>query len=170
MRSAIRSGSPYIDSGGTLKAHATATTTLNGTDGYFAYSDGFCVEKDDWSDSLLDIQPGDWAHFRANDGFTNSVQVGTITAQLTRAPTLSQARLQLRGSSYRCKDLLWQWGVFGRTFTVDPNGGAYFVDFSPDDLLPGMEIEVGYMEPDMDQVANVFRAPWQVYLPLILRD
>jgi len=155
------------DSGGTLKARATATTTLNGTDGYFAYSDGFCVEKDDWSDSLLDIQPGDWAHFRADDGFTNSVQVGTITAQLNPGADTVAGTITAPGFVVPLQGFAWQWGVFGRTFTVDPNGGAYFVNFSPDDLLPGMEIEVGYMEPDMDQVANVFRAPWQVYLPLV---
>jgi hypothetical protein len=158
------------DSGGTPKAHASATTTPNGTDGYFAYSDGFCVEKDDWSDPLLDIQPGDWVQFDADDGFTNSVHVGAITGRLnpdadTVAGTMTAPWFvePLQGGA-------GIWGIFWRTFSVDPNGGFYSVDFSPDDVLPGMEITVLYSEPDKDQVGNNFRALWQVFLPVVLRN
>ena len=158
------------DSVGTPKAHATATTTHNGTAAYFAYSDGFCVEKDDWSDPLLDIQPGDWAHFHADDGFTNSVQVGTITARLNPGADTVAGTITAPGFVEPLEGYAGIWALMWRTFTVDPNGGAYVVDFSPDDLSPGMEIMVGYFEPDKDSVSNTFRAPWQIYLPLILRD
>ena len=153
---------------GTLKAQATATTTLNGTDGYFAYSDGFFVKKDDWSDPLLDIQPGDWAHFRGDDGFTNSVHVGTITARLNPGADTVEGTITAPGFVEQLNGYTGIWGDFWQTFMVDPNGGTYFVDFSPNDLLPGMEITVGYEEPDKDAVANIFRVPWQIYLPLIL--
>ena len=158
------------DSGGTPKAHATATTTPNGTDPYFALSDGFCVEKDDWSDPFLDIQPGDWAHFRADDGFTNSVHVGTITARLNPGADTVAGTITAPGFFEPLRGHAGIWGVFWRTFTVDPNGGSYLVSFSPDDLAPGMEITVGYEEPDKDAVGNTFRAPWQVYLPLLLHN
>jgi len=155
------------DSRGTVKAHATATTTLNGTEPYFAHSDGFCVEKDDWSDPLLGIQPGDWAYFRADDGFTNSVRVGTITAR----PNPSADTLAGTITAPWVVEPLtgFTWNPFVRVFAVNPDG-SYFVDFSPDDLLPGMDINVQYEEPDKDQVGNNFRAPWQVFLPLLLRD
>ena len=156
------------DSGGTPKAHATATTTPIGTAPYFAYSDGFCVEKDDWSDPFLDIQPGDWVHFHADNGFTNSVHVGTITAWLNPSADAVAGTITAPGFVEPLKGYAGIWGVMWRTFTVDPNGGSYSVDFSPDDLSPGMEITVGYEEPDKDTVATVFRAPWQVYLPLLL--
>lgn len=155
------------DSGGTVKAHATALTTPEGTDPYIANSDGFCVKKDDWSDPSLDIQPGDVVNFEADDGYTNSVRVGSITAWLnpsanTLAGTITTPWIvePLTG---------FTWPLFYRTFTVNPDG-SYFVDFSPDDLLPGMIINVQYSEPDWDQVGNNFLAPWQVFMPLILRD
>ena len=158
------------DSGGTPKAHATATTTPEGTAPYFAYSDGFCVEKDDWSDPFLDIQPGDWVHFRADTGFSNSVHVGTITARLNPDANTVAGTITAPGFVEMLKGYAGIWGSMWRTFTMDPNGGSYFVDFSPDDLTPGMEITVGYEEPDKDAVANVFRAPWLVCLPLIVRN
>jgi hypothetical protein len=55
-------------------------------------------------------------------------------------------------------------------FPVDSNGGSCFVDFSPGDLLPGMEITVLYQEPDKDQVGNAFPARRQVCPPLTLRN
>jgi hypothetical protein len=158
------------DSGGTPKAHASATTTPNGTDGYFAYSDGFCVEKDDWSDPLLDIQPGDWVQFDADDGFTNSVHVGTITGRPNLDANTVAGTMTAPWFVEPLHGMAGIWGTFWRTFSVDPNGGSYSVDFSPDDVLPGMEITVLYSEPDKDQVGNVFRALRQVYLPLTLRN
>ena len=158
------------DSVGILKANAITTTTPLGSAPYFAHSDGFCVEKDDWSDPLLDIQPGDWAHFHADDGFTNSVQVGTVTAHLNSGTDTIAGTITAPGFVEPLKGYAGIWGVFWRTFTVSPNGGSYSVDFSPDDMSPGMDIWVGYEEPDKDSVANFFRAPWQVYLPLNLRN
>ena len=54
---------------------------------------------------------------------------------------------------------------------MDPNGGSYLVDFSPFDLLPGMEVSVDYSEPDGDAVGNEFQVPrGQVYLPLVVKN
>jgi len=158
------------DEGGVPKAHATATTVTEGTAPYFAWSDGFCVEKEDWSDPSLNILPGDWVQYRADDGYTNSVRVGTITAR-------SNAIANTVAGTITAPDFVellhcgaGRWGMFWKTFTVDPNGGSYLVDFSPFDLLPDMDFEVFYEEPDSDQVGNNFRVPWQVFLPLVLRN
>jgi hypothetical protein len=158
------------DGGGTPKAHATATTTPSGTRHRFAWSNGFLVEKDDWSDPFLDIQPGDRVHFRADDGYTNSVLVGTITARLNAAANTVAGTITAPGFVEPLKCGAGWWGWFWQTFTVDPNGGSYLVDFSPFDLLPGMEVSVSYMEPDGDAVGNEFQVPrGQVYLPVVLK-
>jgi len=157
------------NSSGTPKAHATATTTPNGTGNDFAWSDGLWVARTDWSDPFLDIQPGDRVHFRADDGFADSIQVGTITAQLNPAANTVAGTVTAPGFVAPLRGSAGIWGVFWRVFTVAPDGGSYFVDFSPVDLLPGMEIRVGYEEPDKDAVTNVFRVPWQLRLPVVLR-
>jgi hypothetical protein len=159
------------DAGGAPKAHATATTTTEGTAPYFAYSDGFCVEKEDWSDPSLDIQPGDRVHFLADDGYTNSVLVGTITARLNATANTVAGTITAPEFVEPLNCGAGWWGSFWETFTVDPNGGSYLVDFSPFDLLPGMEVTVHYEEPDKDAVGNVFWVPrGQVFLPLVLRN
>jgi len=158
------------DGGGTPKAHATATTAPSGTRHRFAWSNGFLVEKDDWSDPSLDIRPGDRLHYRADDGYTNSVLVGTITARLNAAANTVAGTITAPGFVEPLECGAGSWGWFWKTFTVDPNGGSYLVDFSPFDLLPGMEVSVDYSEPDGDAVGNEFQVPrGQVYLPVVLK-
>jgi len=158
------------DGGGTPKAYATATTMPAGTGPDLAWSNGFWVHKADWSDPSLDIQPGDLVHFRADDGYTNTVLVGTITARLNAAANTAAGTITAPGFVEPLEGFAGFWGRFWESFTVDPNGGSYLVDFSPYDLQPGEEVSVGYGEPDRDSVRNVFWVPrGQVYLPLVLK-
>jgi hypothetical protein len=159
------------DSVGSPKAHATTTTTPAGTGPDGAWSNGFWVQTDDWSDPALDIRPGDWVLYRADDGYTNSVLVGTITARLDAAANTAAGTITAPGFVEPLGGFAGFWGSFWEQFTVDPNGGSYLVDFSPYDLQPGDEVSVGYGEPDGDTVRNVFWVPrGQVYLPLVLRN
>ena len=158
------------DSGGTPKAHATATTTPSGTGPDFAWSDGFWVEQDDWSDPSLDILPGDQVHFQSDDGFAETVQVGTITARINPSADTAAGITTAPEFVEPLQGFAGYWGIFWQEFTVDPDGGSYFVDFSPYDLVPGNEVRVGYREPDLDAVINVFQTPWhEIFLPSVLK-
>jgi len=156
------------DNGGTPKAHATATTAVEGTGPDFAWSEGFWVQQKDWSDPSLDILPGDQVFFQSDDGFTETVQVGTITAQLF--PTSNTAAGTMTAHGFKpVQGNAGSWGLFWKVFTINPDNGSYFVDFSPYDLLPGDRITVSYEEPDLDHVSNIFITPWhEIQLPMVL--
>jgi hypothetical protein len=159
------------NSGGAPKAYATATTTPAGTGPDFAWSDGFWVEKDDWSDPSLDILPGDRILYQSDDGFAETVQVGTITSRLNPSADTVAGTITAPGFVELLEGFAGQWGIFWQEFTVDPDGGSYFVDFPHFDLTPGMDVSVGYREPDLDSVINVFETPLHgIYLPGVLKD
>jgi hypothetical protein len=157
------------DNLGAPKAHATATTKVAGTGPDFAWSDGFLVQQNEWSDPSLDILPGDQVHFQSDEGFMEMVQVGTITAQLYPNSNTAAGTITAHGFVDALQGFAGSWGLFWEQFTVDPDGGSYFVDFSPNDLVPGNTITVGYEEPDLDHVASVFITPLhKINLPLVL--
>jgi peptide/nickel transport system substrate-binding protein len=162
------------NSSGIPKATVTVITEPGGagtgTGPDFAWSDGFWVEQDDWSDPSLDILPGDWVHFQSDDGFSESVQVGTITARLFPSTDSAAGTITAPGFAEPLQAFAGSWGWFWQEFTVEPDGGAYFVDFAPHDLEPDTLVSVGYREPDLDQVINVFRTPpHEIYLPCTLK-
>lgn len=162
------------DSGGTPKATATGVTEAGGEDSGtgpdFAWSDGFWVRQGDWSDPALDILPGDWVHFQSDDGFSESIQVGTITASLNPATDSATGSITAPGFDAELEAFAGYWGWFWQDFTVQPDGSEFYVDFAPHDLEPGTQVSVGYREPDLDHVINVFTTPQhEIYLPFALR-
>jgi oligopeptide transport system substrate-binding protein len=150
------------DDVGALKATATVETEQGGSmhDGW--WQDGFVADGDDWSTAPLDIQPGDTVHFRSDEGYINSIQVGTITGQLdTAADTVAGTVTAPWFAGQTLQADAGAWGFTFRDFTLqlDMSGADdYFVDFTPDDLLPDQSIDVFYTQPDGDRVGNVLQA------------
>jgi uncharacterized repeat protein (TIGR01451 family) len=124
---------------------------------------GFSTNLDNpWVPGQPDIQPGDWAFGRMDNGYTSTVRIGTITGELDiEADTISgtiHANWFTQTLNANCG--IWEEGGPGQGFEVDPDGGSYFCDFSEQwDILPGHDVGVQYMEPDGDWVINVFEEP-----------
>jgi len=157
------------DNLGIPKAHAAATTTVEGTGPDFAWSEGFLIEQKDWSDPAVDILPGDQVQFQSDEGFTETVRVGTISAQLFPTNNTVAGTIIATDFVEPLEGHAGSWGLIWKSFTTNPDG-SFFVDFSPDyDLLTDDTITVGYEEPDLDTVNNVFITPWhKIQLPLVL--
>jgi oligopeptide transport system substrate-binding protein len=149
------------DDVGTVKATATAVSEPGGSGPDGAWGDGFVVEGDDWSTAGLDITALDRVHFRSEDGYTNTLEIGTIAGQLDSAADTAQGTITVPWlAGQKLYGLAGSWGFTFREFEVDLDGtgtGDYFVDFSPDDLLGGQDIDVFYIEPDGDRVGNQIR-------------
>ena len=65
------------NSGGTVKATAVMSTTPGGGwDG-----DGFQTQWDNWSPPQPDIKAGDWVYAQSEDGYSNTIHVGTSPAR-----------------------------------------------------------------------------------------
>ena len=150
------------DSGGTIKATATDTTSTGGAGPDGGWGDGFTVEQGEWSPSEPDIAPADWVHFQADDGYTSTIRVGEITGAVDvgansvsgtiHAPWFADQTLQ---------GVTGAWGFTFREFTVTLDAwgsGSYLVDYGPDQLQEGYDIVVQYQEPDGDRVGCHFRA------------
>jgi uncharacterized repeat protein (TIGR01451 family) len=142
-----------------------ATVVMSATPGGGWGGDGFETEWDDWSPEQPDMEPGDWAYFQADDGYSNAIHVGTITGELdidgdTVSGTIN-ASWFTQTLNVRCE--VWaEEGAAGIDTTADPDGGSYFCDFGDVgwDLLPGQSVAVHYFEPDDgDRVINVFEEP-----------
>jgi hypothetical protein len=163
------------NSGGAQKATATVSTEMMGAGPDGTWGDGFTVEQHEWSDPALDIQPGDWVLFRSDDGYTNSVQAGTITGVIDPEDDTASGTLDVPWLAALTIDgAVGSWGFPGfADFTValDAAGkGQYFVDFAPTDLPPDIGLGVFYIEPDLDRVYNEIYGQFRVYLPIVVRD
>jgi len=163
------------DSGGVPYAWAMATTEPAGGGHDGNWENGFTVEGGEWSPSVPDIQPGDRVHYRSDDGYSNSVHVGTITGRINADTDTASGTIEVPWLASQTIDLVaGGWGFPGfeaDTVDLDAAGkGEYFVDFSPTDLQLGLRIGVTYVEPDADRVYNGIRALWQLYLPAVLRN
>ena len=148
------------NSSGTVKATAEVETQVIP---WWGGRTGFSTNLDDpWEPSQPDIEAGDWVYGLVDDGHASTVRVGTINGDLdVDADTISgtiHANWFTQTLNASCN--VWQPGGPGYGFTVDPDGGSYFCDFSSEwDLLPGQDVGVQYQEPDGDWVINVFREP-----------
>jgi uncharacterized repeat protein (TIGR01451 family) len=140
------------DGGGTPKAYAQVDTTPGGAQWF---GNGFMTEDGDWDGGQRpNIMPNDWVHFRASDGYTNTIQVGTIIGELDAGTDTVWGTITAPWFTEPISGFAGAWGFDWENFTVDPNGGAYFVNFT-EDLQPGWSVDVGYVEPDGSMVSNV---------------
>jgi hypothetical protein len=168
------------DSGGTVKATATVSSTFSTgwhIGGWWG-SDGFETTSDDWSPAQPDIEPGDRVHFQSDDGYSNVVRVGTIGGTLDAdndsvsgpiyATWFTQTLDVECYPRYPCFPFLFKHS------TAEPDGSVpYLCQWDPAtewDFQPKDTVRVRYIEPDGDTVINVFHAPWRVFLPLVLRN
>jgi len=162
------------DSGGAVKATAAVTTSPGGAGPDGAWLQGFATQGGDWSPTQPDVQPTDWVHFQSDDGYTNSIQVGAITAVVDRDSNTVSGAMQapgLGGEMLQCVTGTWGFTFRNFTVTLDAQGvGTYSVDFGPDQLPQDYDIIVQYLEPDEDRVGRYFRpsAGWGVFLPFVL--
>jgi hypothetical protein len=174
------------NSAGDIKATSTVTSTAGGaqwTDGFSpTWRGGNCC---DWEPTEPDIQPGDWVHFRSDDGYENQIRVGAIFGtvdiendaitgpiyvpwftqmlQVWCHPNTYYPALHRRSSAqpdgsvpYSCE---WQ----------DPAGGE------PWDIQPDDHMMVHYQEPDGDMVyrsmlASEGASPLRIFFPLTPRS
>ena len=146
------------DSGGTFKASATDTTTAEGGGHDGGWYDGFYVQGGDWTSPELDIQPLDWVHFVADDGYTSTIRVGTITGTLDAEADTVQGEISVPWhTGHTLNGLAGRWGFDWQEFAADPGDGQYFVQFS-EDLQPGGSVDVLYFEEDGDRVIKTIES------------
>jgi hypothetical protein len=160
--------------GGITKATATVDTEMGGGGHDGSWEDGFTVWSGDWSPAAPDIRPGDWVHFDSDDGYSASVQVGTITGGFNpaadsafgtiEAPWLASETVEVGAGGWGFPG--WQEDIVD----LDSGGrGGFYIGFWPEDLTPDMSLGVFYTEPNQNRVYSSLEAVWQVYLPLVAR-
>ena len=117
-----------------------------------------------WQPVPPDIQPTDWVYASSDEGLTANTQIGTITGVLNvGADTLNvtvNANWFTQPLDAYC--VVWATGAPAPIeFTIDPNGGTHLCDLGAVgwDIVPGQNVAVGYIEPDLDRVINVFIEP-----------
>jgi uncharacterized repeat protein (TIGR01451 family) len=151
------------DSGGMVKATAAVSTTHGGGWG----GDGFETEWQDWSPPDPDIEPGDWAYFQADDGYSNAIRVGTVTGTVDMDDDSVGGNIYATWFTQMLDVKCHAWGAPGgapsKNSTAAPDGSVpYFCQWDPVtewDILPGQDVAVMYLEPDGDRVINVFMEP-----------
>ncbi|MBN1317555.1 MAG: DUF11 domain-containing protein [Anaerolineales bacterium] len=143
----------------------TASRNTESGQGWWTES-GFRTEWDDWTPERPDMEPGFWVEFKADDGYSNVVQVGTITG------TLDLEDNSISGSIYAPwfdGELdIWchtdtQWPMMYRSSSAAADGSTeYYCQWDPEfwDIQEGEDVYVTYVEPDDgDWVTNAFREP-----------
>jgi hypothetical protein len=148
------------DGGGLVKATALTASTVEGTGPDGAWHDGYMTAEDEWFPLQPDLIPHDRVTSRSDDGYDNSVRVGTIEGVVDAAADTVSGTITVPWLAGETLDgAAGTWGFTWKDYTVTLDGsgmGTYLVDFAPDDLPPGMNIDVIYYEPDLDYVKNVF--------------
>jgi len=129
--------------------------------------EGFQTEWYHWTPEQPDIQPGDWAYFRADDGYANDVRVGVITGVVEAASDSVSGSIYTDWFSGNLRIECHPWGAPGGAPGKESTAGVdgdppYLCQWDPLtewDVQPGQDIAVMYVEPDNDRVINVFREP-----------
>jgi hypothetical protein len=124
--------------------------------------DGFVTEGDDWSPPYPDIEAEDWVYYQSDDGYSNAVQAGTITGQLDADADTAWGTVTVPWfASQTLEGVVGAWGFAFEPITLELDATGmddFYVDFSPDDLQPGWDIDVKYLEPDLDYVVGEIRS------------
>lgn len=171
---------------GAVKATAAITTTDGG--GWWGHgfrpdwTGGDCC---DWQPAPPDIVPGDRAAFLSDDGYTNTVRVGTIYGEVDVEQDAVSGPLYAPWWSKALE--VWchpqtLWPPQYRRSSATPDGAVPYscswqaVDDSgaPWDILPDSEVMVHYVEPDGDLVYRTMIAKegapsGPLRLPLLMR-
>jgi hypothetical protein len=162
------------DSLGVLKASGTSHTESNGGWG----GDGFQSEL--WNPDPPDIQPYDWVFLRADDGYTNTLQVGQISGILDVAADTITGYVIAPSFGISLTVECYPWGAWMlgmdaeiKNSSASPNGLVpYYCEWDPDtdwDIQQGQYLGVSYLEPDGDRVFNAFIDYFKTFFPLAIR-
>lgn len=151
---------------GALKATAVAES---GFSGGWGGTEGFSTGEGDWSPATPDIAPGDQVHIAANDGYTHTVEAGTIVAAVDAANDRVSGQIWASFGGLlpvECHPWgAWDAGIDApiKESAAAPDGSVEFLcEWDPAtewDVKPGQEIAVMYVEPDLDRVIDVFEEP-----------
>lgn len=113
-----------------------------------------------WDGGQPDLQAGDWIYVNLDNSQYLEVHLGEIEGTLDTQANTVEGTIYVpwytQTLNLNCN--VWVNGGPGMGgITVDPQGGSYFCDFSPYDVLGGMDVAVQYQQPDGNTVINVFR-------------
>ena len=147
------------DGGGLVKATAMATTAVGGSGPDGGWVNGFETGGGDWFPLQPDLLPYDRVDYRADDGYSNAVRLGAIDGELDVDADTASGTVTvpwLAGETLDGGAGFWGFTWRSFTLTLDTTGmDDYFVDFTPDDVEPGWQIDVFYDEPDLDHITNL---------------
>jgi hypothetical protein len=160
--------------GDETKATATAGTAAGGSGPHGAFRDGFVINPLDWSPPSPDLRPGDIVHFSADNGYTNTLRIGTIAGWIDAEADTASGWVEAPWLASEVVDV----GVGSLGFDyedqiveLDNQGwGDYLLDFAPTDLLPDMRLNASYGEPDMDRVFREVTGVRRIYIPTVVRN
>lgn len=151
------------DGGGAVKGTAEVDTTSGGGWG----GPGFQTEPGQWTPAQPDIAPGDWVHFAADDGYRNSIQVGTISGTLDAVADRLDGQVLAPHFGVSLTVECHPWGAWDigvdapiKESWAEPDGSVPFAcQWGPGewDVQEGQEAAAMYLEPDRDRVINVFQ-------------
>jgi uncharacterized repeat protein (TIGR01451 family) len=152
------------DGGGGVKGTAEVDTTSGG--GWAG--PGFQTEAGQWTPGQPDIAPGDWVQFMADDGYQNTIQVGTISGTLDADADRLDGQVLASQFGVSLTVECQPWGAWDigidapiKESWAEPDGTVpYSCQWAPAewDVQPGQEAAAMYLEPDKDRVINVFQA------------
>ncbi len=152
------------DSGGAIKATAEMTTQVTP---WWGGQTGFSTNLGQWDPSQPDVVPGDWVHGKIDNGYTSTVQIGTLTGNVDAAADTITGTLAAPWITEMVEIQCHAWGApMGTPNKEDlilPDGSdPYACSWDPGsewDIEPGQQIAVQYYEPDGDSVYDVYAEP-----------
>jgi uncharacterized repeat protein (TIGR01451 family) len=133
----------------------------------FRESSGFSTRQEGWQGEVPGLQPGDWIHSTADNGYGSSTQLGDIDFRVDYGTDVVTGTLSapwlIDAVPLRCA-IQEQPDSPGIDLEVDPNGGAFDCNFGTAgwDLVGGQSVNVMYWEPDADRILNSFDWPLMV--------
>jgi len=146
---------------GEVRATAHGTTgEIPWWGGDTGFSTGYNVL---WDGVQPDIQVLDHVYLSLN-GYTTDVKLGKISGEINIGADIFTGTLNVPWLTDPVNGDCGVWIENGPGMgfgPVDPNGGIFTCDFTTLgwDLLPGMDVGVGYNDPNGNKVYNVFREP-----------
>ena len=147
---------------GEIKATAQGET---GEIPYWGGETGFATHYNvTWDGVQPDLQVGDFVYLSLGNGLTDELQLGEIGGVLDVDADTLEGYLDIPWLTDPLPVDCGVWVENGSGMGVceiDPNGGTFTCDFTEVgfDLKPGMDVGVGYYQPDADKVYNVFNEP-----------
>jgi hypothetical protein len=107
------------DGGGLVKATAVTTSTVEGTGPDGAWHDGYATAEDEWFPLQPNLIPHDWVTSRSDDGYNNSVRLGTIEGVVNAATDTVSGTITVPWLPSQTLDGdAGAWGFTWRAYTV----------------------------------------------------